>query len=178
MKVINNFNEYPPNKQKLLEKVKKLCKFVYPTHNWEGHILPTVEAALKLQKKYGGDRFIVETGAYMHDLGRILFDYLQFVGVGHEVSGYYFTRAKLWQYGFNKELNEKISKCVLQHGGRLNHESLSLESEIIRNADGVAAFEKWMYQYSIHYAEHSKDEKGTKKWLLKKLDSSWRKLTL
>lgn len=176
----NSLQKYPKDKQKLLERVKELCQSAYPKHNWDGHLIPVVNSALRLQESYGGDRFIVEAGAYMHDLGRVLFDYLKVIGITHDISGYYYTRLKLWQYGFDKKLNNRISKCVLEHSGSgiLKHKPTSLEAEIVMNADAIAAFEGWNYQFSISYFSHGRDTEKTKQWLFKKLDSSWKKLTL
>jgi len=178
-KVQDGLKRYPEDKEELLERVKGLCHSAYPRHNWDGHITPAVNVALRLQESHGGDRFIVEAGAYMHDLGRVLFDYLKFIGITHEVSGYYYTKLKLRQYGFDRGLKEKIARCVLEHSGSglSNHKPTSIEAEIIMNADAIAAFEEWNYQFSIYYSSHGKDTEKTKQWLLKKLGSSWNKLT-
>lgn len=137
--------------------------------------------ALRMQEQYGGDRFIIEAGAYLHDIGRVLFAPLQAVNVTHEVSGYHFSRFKLWQYGCEKSLAGKISLCVLEHSGSgsSGKKPSSLESEIVMNADAVSPFELWTYQFGIFYASHGRNLQSTKKWLLEKLQVAWdRKLTL
>jgi len=167
-------------KTELRERVKRLCLSAYPPHNWDDHLIPVVNSALKLQQIHGGDRFIIEVGAYMHDIGRVLFDYLKFAGVTHEISGFYYTRFKLWQYGFDRESRRRIAKCVLEHSysGISGYRPTSLESKIVLNADAIAAFEKWKYQFSIYYSTRGRDKRKTKRWLLGKLDLSWEKLTL
>jgi len=167
-------------KVKLMGRVKKLCLSAYPGHNWNGHLIPVVNSALKLQQIHGGDRFIIEVGAYMHDIGRVLFGYLKFAGITHEISGFYYTRLKLWQYGFDRESRERIARCVLEHSysGISGRRPTSLESKVIQNADAIAIFERWVYQFSICYSTNGRDESKTKRWLLEKLDSTWKKLTL
>lgn len=175
-----NIITYREEETELLNRIKRLCKFSYPEHNWNGHLIPVVNSALRLQETLGGNRFIIEVGAYMHDIGRVLLDYLKLIEITHEVSGYYYTRLKLWQYGFDKKLNNRISRCVLEHSasGISGNKPTSLEAEIIMNADAISAFEEWRYQYSIFYSSHGRNPEKTKKWLLKKLDSSLEKLTL
>jgi len=177
--MLDNTCTYSKDRKELLKKIKKLCLRSYPKHNWDGHLIPVVNAALRLQKVYGGDKFIIETGAYMHDIGRVLFEYLKPLGITHEISGYYYTKLKLRQYGFDKKLNERISKCVLEHSGSglSKHKPTSLEAEIIMNADAIAAFDEWTYQYSIFHSCHGRNPEKTREWLLKKLGYSWKKLT-
>lgn len=165
---------------KLMHKIKKLCKSSYPQHNWGGHLIPVVEAALKLQEEHGGDREIIEAGAYLHDIGRVKFNYLSLIGIGHDLSGYYYSRYKLWLYGAPKEKIERISRCVLTHQGNgiSKYSPNTLEEEIVMNADAVAQFEQYFYLFAIHYS-HRKSLEGTKKWVLQKLKRDWdTKLTL
>jgi len=172
---------YTDRQTELLDRIKGLCQTCYPKHNWNGHLIPVVDTALRLQEKYGGDRFIVEAGAYLHDIGRILFGPLQVIKITHEVSGYHFSRFKLWQYGCEKDLRDKIAKCVLEHSGSglSGSKPSSLESEIIMNADGVSPFELWLYQFGINYASKGKNLQCTKEWFSEKLQVSWdKKLTL
>lgn len=176
-----NTQNYTAEQAKLLDKIKGLCKICYPKHNWEGHLMPVVNTALRLQEQYGGDRFVIEAGAYLHDIGRVLFGPLQKINITHEVSGYYFSKFKLWQYGCEKDLNNRISQCVLEHSGSgsSGNKPSFLESEIVMNADAVSPLELWLYQFGICYASQGRNLKDTKKWLLGKLQVGWdRKLTL
>lgn len=163
-----------------MDKIKSLCKRSYPKHNWEGHLIPVVNRALRLNDKYGGDRQIIEAAAYLHDIGRVLFPYLQIIGITHEVSGYYYSRTKLSQYRCQPIEKEYIAKCVLEHSGSGNSKNIptSLESEIVMNADGLAALDFYFYQFAIYYASHRRDIGKTIDWTKKKIDGSMKKITL
>ena len=171
----------------LLEKIIKYSKNSHPKHNWEGHILPVVDVSLRLADKYGGDRFVIEAGAFMHDIGRVLVDenrfykYIRLFGLSHEKTGYYITDYKLKKLNIDDEFKKKISRCVLEHSGSSfsRFTPTSLESEIVMNADSIVSFEQYFYLFSISYASKGKNIGFTKKWLLEKLKNSYeKKLTL
>jgi hypothetical protein len=87
----------------------------------------------------------------------------------------------LSRFNCQNSWKEKIARCVLEHSGPglSRYSPTSLESEIVMNADAVAAFKKYQYLFFIHYSSHGKDSKKTKKWLKEKLERSWEtKLTL
>lgn len=160
---------------KKLEKIIKLCKKIYPDHNYSGHLKPVVDIALQLCEEFGAKRRIVEPAAYLHDIGRVRFPFIK----QHNISGYYYSKFKLWLYRFPKEERNKISYAVLAHRENSKHKPKTLEDKIIMNADAISHFEQYRYLLAIHFYSQGKKLIQTKKWVLKKLKHSYEtKLTL
>jgi len=163
--------------EKLMSRIKKLCEETYPEHNWTGHLIPVVDASLELSDKHSADKSITEPGAYLHDIGRV-----KFKGFRHELTGYYYSRFKLWQYGCDKVENDAISHCVLTHSGYglSRYPPETLEAHVVMNADAVSHFREYTYLFAIHMKCHpDMTSDQVRDWVLRKLKRSWDyKLTL
>lgn len=162
-----------------LEKVINLCKKSYPTHNYEGHLVPVVDLTLQLCEEFGADRNIVEPAAYLHDIGRVKFGFLELFGIDHALSGYYYSRFKLSQLGYSKEEVEKISYAVLAHRGDKIYIPKSLEDTVVANGDTLSHFKEYQYLLAIQYSSNGKKLAKARDWVLWKLKHSYdTKLTL
>lgn len=166
--------------KKSLDKVIEACKKAYPRHNLEGHLIPVVDVAMDLCKRFNAKQHIVEPAAYLHDIGRVKFDYLKAIGIGHELSGYHYSRFLLGMYGYSKNDRDRISHAVLCHSGKSGkYKSESIEDEIIINADGISHIEQYLYLLAIYYSSHGRDYDAAKRWTIKKIKHSYNtKLTL
>jgi putative nucleotidyltransferase with HDIG domain len=162
-----------------LEKIIRICKFLYPPHNYEGHIKPVADIAMELCEAHGADPSVVEPAAYLHDIGRILFPYLEAAGISHAVTGYASSKPILRLCGYSEEETEKIGRAVLTHRSSRAYPPSNLEEEIISNADAMAHFEQYLYLLSIRYSTRAhKNLSESKGWVLNKLAKSYTKLTL
>ncbi|MBN1792385.1 HD domain-containing protein [Candidatus Woesearchaeota archaeon] len=162
-----------------MEQLVSLCERSYPRHNLEGHLLPVVRIAEMLAKRHGADEGIVVPGAYLHDIGRVKFDYLKVIGINHDLSGYHYSRFFLKRIGVSPELAESISRTVLTHSGDCAHAPSNIEEEIVMNADAVSHFTEYLYLLSIRYSNNGLNLRAAKDWVLKKLEKSYTtKLTL
>ncbi|MFX1257307.1 MAG: HD domain-containing protein [Promethearchaeota archaeon] len=161
---------------KKIDKVIKLCKKVYPAHNYKCHLKPVVTIALQLCKEFGAQRNIVEPAAYLHDIGRVRIPFAQ---KQHNLTGYFYSKFKLWIYRFPKEERKRICYAILAHRSNSKYKPKSLEDEIIINADAISHFEQYLYLLNIRYCSQGKNLNQTKKWLLNKLKRDYEnKLTL
>lgn len=165
---------------KSLGRIISLCKRSYPAHNYEGHLIPVVDIAMELCKRFNARPEIIEPAAYLHDIGRVRYDYLKNIGIGHELSGYHYSRLLLRLYGYSREDAALISHAVLSHSGKTGRfPAKNIEDEIIINADGISHIEEYQYLLAIRYASHGRRLKEAKEWTLKKITHSYEtKLTL
>jgi HD superfamily phosphodiesterase len=178
----NNINtsSIPYAVMKRLDKIVNLCQRSYPQHNLEGHLIPVVQAASELTEMYGADPTITIPGAYLHDIGRVKFDYLKIAGITHDLSGYHYARMFLKRIGYDLSTAEKISKTILTHSGHgSKYHPQTLEEEVIMNADAVAHIREYNYLLSIRYSSTGRHLIEAKEWTIHKLKDSYEhKITL
>ena len=129
---------------------------------------------MEFAEQLSADKVIVETAAYLHDIGRVVFFY-RF----HEEIGYYVSKIILPLFGFTKEQTNEISYCVLVHSATGTPHFKTIEAEILANADAISQIENFLYMFSIYYCTHGKNIEKTKAWLREKYERAWhQKLTL
>ena len=162
----------------VLSRIKELCRQKYPEHNLNGHLLPTVAIALRLADKYNAEKQIVEAGAYLHDIARVMAGKNKYLGAFHDITGSMYSAVLLLYYGCGLSETIKISRCVLTHGNRFRPRSL--EEEVVMNADAISHLEGYKYLLEIRAVHHPYESaEDVRKWVLRKLENSWSsKITL
>ena len=150
-----------------LPRIKLFARCVHPSHNYVNHVVPVVHAANTLARIYPCQRDVVEAGAYMHDVGRVLLG-----GRKHHITGQYITNLVL----YNVDKRTDVSQCVRYHQDARH--APTKEAEIVANADALAVLLTPLYLWGIHFS-HKKDARHTTRWLMDKYDRDFReKLTL
>jgi len=125
-------NEY---KQEILHKTEKYIRTIFEKegsgHDW-WHIYRVKNMALNIATKEGGDLFIIEMAALLHDLD------------DWKLNGSQKNKTKEWLEKLNVEsqLNEKIIRITEQvsfKGAGVANEATSLEAQIVQDADRLDA---------------------------------------
>ena len=121
--------------KKLHAFVRNECLNYESSHDWE-HIQRVLTNARTIQESEGGDLELIEIACLLHDIADHKFNNHDFeIGAktAYEI---------VLSYSKNHELAEKVSKIV-QHvsfkGALVRDEELSLEGQIVRDADRLDA---------------------------------------
>jgi hypothetical protein len=159
--------------ERRLARIIRLCIGSYDRHNLEGHLFPVVRITEELSATYDASRDVTIPAAYLHDIGRVRFDYLKRVGITHDLAGYHYSKYMLRRIGVGKACADKISRCILSHSGNRRYPPGSIEEHVIMNADAIAHFTQYQYLLCIRYASHGLDLKDSRRWVLGKLMTSY-----
>ncbi|HLU87546.1 MAG TPA: HD domain-containing protein [Taishania sp.] len=123
----------------LIKQIEKQIKQIFvgeaTGHDWY-HIDRVRKNALKLQEKEGGDRFVIELGALLHDVS----DY-KFNG-GDEFLGGEVAKMMILENGGSNEIASQIQIIVNSisfKGANVVDKTESLEAKIIQDADRLDA---------------------------------------
>lgn len=102
-------------------------------HGWD-HVERVVSNALVISADVGGDRFVIELAALLHDIGDAKFH------DGRERSGE-FSRQILLEFGGETDVIEHVTHIVDNLSFRRRHDArpLSLEGKIVQDADRLDA---------------------------------------
>ncbi len=126
------------NKQKILDDTFHYVKNMFENegsgHDW-WHISRVRNVALKIAEHEGGDVFIIEMAALLHDL-----DDDKLFGNEHETGSK--TKSWLMQVGLDNNLVNQIEEIINQvsfKGGMQKDENMSLEAKIVQDADRLDA---------------------------------------
>lgn len=148
---------------------KPTSKYGYEPYDY--HFVPTVNYALILNKRLGGDREVIEAAAWLHDIGSIISGREDHHLTGAEIAG-----DKLKELGFPESKIELVKKCILNHRGSLDKTRRSIEEQIIAEADVMANFDDLpgIFQAFMVYEKMSRGE--ARKMALKKLENKYKQL--
>ncbi len=160
------------------EKIIEIAKERYGDGDYKYHILPVVKNALLLAKKLNANAEVVETAAYLHDIGRAT-KRERFVKENeHDITGAEETKKILKDSGYGEEFIQKVAHCVLAHRGRKCPKPESLEAEIIACADAMAHFDTFLYLFTFFLKSTDSFEDAIIE-IEQKMDRNWnKKLTL
>ena len=122
-------------KKKIIAFSEKHCKKFDPEHDME-HIKRTVRIAEYLGKRMNADMDVVETSAWLHDIGRTK-------GTkDHHINGADMAKKFLKKNKFEKEFINSVVHCILYHdyihkGNRKKMDEMSLEAKVVCDADAL-----------------------------------------
>ena len=123
----NKFNE-------LSLKVKKILSKSPRCHDWEHTIRVLHNARLIASQEEGVNKKVIELGAILHDIARA--DEMAIKGkICHAKKGAKLAEKILKNAGFDKDISQKVVKCVRRHRYRSDQSPVSLEEKIIYDAD-------------------------------------------
>lgn len=125
--------------EKLLQLITQDVKNIFikdsSGHDW-WHIFRVTKTAKNISKQEGGDNFIVELSALLHDVG----DYKLFVGNNNTPD--VLIKKMLNKYSCSNEITTKVINVVKQvsyKGANVNTTPTSLEAKIVQDADRIDA---------------------------------------
>lgn len=128
---------------KIISQIRKFveteCKKPTSKYGYEAfpfHFAPVVSYAQKLAKELNGDIEIVTIAAWLHDIGSIIYG-----RKNHHLTGAKIAEKKLQELNYPKEKIELVKKCIFNHRGSKNNQRLSLEEQILVEADTLSNFE-------------------------------------
>ncbi|MDO8648118.1 MAG: HD domain-containing protein [Candidatus Diapherotrites archaeon] len=162
----------------IVEKTRAFAKENHDSEGFKYHILPVVKNAMLLAKKLHADLEVVETAAFLHDIG-VAAKIAEFeVENDHHITGSEIAGEFLQKTGCKKEFIEKVKHCILAHRGRKGPKPETLEAEIIANADAMAHFESFLTIFGYFLKTTSSFEEAVVE-VEKKMQRDWnKKLTL
>jgi putative nucleotidyltransferase with HDIG domain len=140
---------------------------------WKYHLEVVAAYALKLAKKLGADREVVELAAYLHDYAALLSSKND---KNHHVLGAKEARKMLLALGYSKEKTEMVAECVLCHRGSVPLKRRTAEARIIASADAMSHFRYLPDMFYLAYNRHGLETDEGAAWLWGKLNRSWAKI--
>lgn len=164
--------------KKISQLVEDACKKAtnpFGYGDWQYHICSVLKNAKILAKKLKADEEIVEISALLHDYAGILNIELY---PDHHIHGAKLAKEILEKYNYPKEKIAKIQHCILAHRGSKNIPQETLEAKIIASADAMAHFYNIPSLMYLAFVEYKMNIDEGAKFVLEKLERSWKKLTL
>ena len=172
MKKNNNKNTI----ENIKNLVKKACRKdtnAYGHGSWSHHILTVVKYSKMLARKLNADIEIVEIAALLHDYASVVNKewkpehHIRSAGLAEEI---------LRKYKYPEDKINKVKHCIISHRASKQILRETIEAKIVASADALAHFDKVnsLLYFAFVYQKMSIDE-GTK-WVLDKLERSWKKL--
>jgi len=126
------------------KEIIAISRKYYCLEDFNYHIKPVVKNALFLAKKFHADREIVETAAYLHDIGRGRTRKGYKSENNHHITGAAEARKILKRLSCKKEFTEAVTHCILTHRGRKGMPPKTLEAKIIACADAMSHFDTFL----------------------------------
>ena len=143
----------------------------YGFEPFEYHFVPVVKYALNLAKELGGDREIIALAGWLHDIGSII------DGRGeHHISGARIADKKLSELDYPQKKIDLVKKCILNHRGSVDNKRLSLEEQIIAEADAMSAFDNLAGIFKAAYVYESQTQGEAKISTRKKMKNKFKQL--
>ena len=142
-------------KRIIINKIKKIVKkklYAESSGHDYGHCYRVAQMAVKIGKVEKADIFVLELAGYLHDITSTN------KRSDHNITGAEQAAKIMVELGINKEIIEKVKKCIINHrytkGKKTN---LSLEEKIIQDSDkldvlgaiGIARIFSFAGKYNI-----------------------------
>jgi uncharacterized protein len=156
--------------------VKKACRKdtnAYGHGSWSHHILTVVKYSKMLAKKLNADIEIVEIAALLHDYASVVNKEWM---PEHHIHSARLAEEILRKHRYPENKIKKVKHCIISHRASKQIPRESIEAKIVASADALAHFDKvnsLLYFVFIH--QKMNIDEGTK-WVLAKLERSWKKL--
>jgi uncharacterized protein len=133
---------------------------------WEMHVTPVLDNAMRLAKMLNADKKVVEISVYLHDIARLKGK------PNHEIEGAKMAEKILSKLGYPKPFIEKVRYCILNHRSSFK-ECKTLEAKILNSADAMAHFDNIPWMFWVAIREEKKELKDAFEWVDKKVDKGW-----
>ncbi len=157
--------------RKFVEEESKKPGAKYGYELYEFHLIPVRNYAVELAKKLGADVEVVEIAAWLHDIGSIISR-----RENHHITGAEIAENKLKELGYPLEKIERVKSCILNHRGSVNNLRVSLEEQIISDADAISNFDSISGLFSAALVYEGLNQEEAKISVREKLKRKWNKL--
>ncbi|MDD5133040.1 MAG: HD domain-containing protein [Candidatus Nanoarchaeia archaeon] len=164
----------------IIEKVRNFveeeCKKPSSKYGYEPylfHFTPVVNYAKILAEELKADKEIVTIAAWLHDIGSIIEGRKD-----HHISGAKIAEKKLTEFGYPKEKIGKVKQCILNHRGSQNRKRISVEEQIIAEADAMSNFECIGGLFKAAFIYEKLNQIEAQETVRKKLENKWKQLHL
>ena len=155
----------------MLEEAREIARKECDEWNWRYHVLPVAKNAGLLAKKLDANEELVETAAFLHDMGRI-----RFGEADHAATGATEAAKILKQMGVPQETVDEITGCIETHHGAPSVPK-TLSAKILANAHAMAPFDVMpALLYSMIMQEHDFEKAVADAHA--KIEGEWAKVTL
>ena len=164
----------------IIEEIRKLvedaCKkesnyFGYGA--WSHHISKVVKYSKLLARKLNADEEICEIAALLHDYASVVNkDWYP----EHHIYSAKLAEEILLKYNYPKEKLEVVKHCILSHRASKNIPQETLEAKIVASADSMAHFDNVNSLLYLAFVIHKKNIEDGTKWVLNKLERSYKKM--
>lgn len=163
----------------LIEKVRVFvegeCR--KPTANYghdayRFHFVPVVNYARILAEKIGADLDVVLLSAWLHDIGSIVYGRKD-----HHVTSCEIVDEKLKEFNCGDEVIEKVKHCIFAHRGSKNIVRMSVEANILADADSMSHFDDIGGLFRAAYVTEEMSHDDARSSVKNKLVNSFAKLS-
>lgn len=138
------------------------------------HIEAVVKNAEILADKYKADKEICIIAAWLHDIASIT-DYKLYEE--HHIHGVEIADEILKKFKYDKNKTELVKSCILNHRGSIKNQRLSIEEQIIADADAISHFDSVPNLLYLAYKEKNMNIEDGKNFVKHKLERSYNKLS-
>lgn len=135
------------------------------------HLVPVVEYAGKLADEMGGDKEVILLAAWLHDIGSIIYG-----REDHHITGAKIAGEKLAELNYPVEKIELVEKCILNHRGSQKNKGISIEEQIVAEADTMSNFDNIAGIFKAAFVYENLDQGEAKESVRKKLENKWQQL--
>ncbi len=102
---------------------------------WKYHLLPVIDNAIMLAKKYGANKDVVEVASIFHDYADLIDLKNRDI---HHILGAELAEQILQKDGFEQDFIDKVKLCILNHRASVVKEKFSIEEICVADADAMS----------------------------------------
>lgn len=164
MDIINEIKHFVENECK-----KPSSKYGYEPFPF--HFVPMVNYAEKLADELGGDKEVILIAAWLHDIGSIING-----REDHHITGAKIAEEKLKELQYPAEKIELVKKCILNHRGSQQNKRISIEEQIIAEADVMSHFDNIAGIFKAAFVYEDKTQGEANDSVRQKLERKWKQL--
>ncbi len=139
---------------------------------YDHHFVSVVYYAKLLAKKYGADEEIMETAAWLHDVGSILGDYKN-----HHVSGADYAGKFLKELKYPENKIKQVQGAILAHRGSVKVPKKTNEQKCLADADAMSHFNELGGLFYLALVARKLDTDKAIDFVKEKLERSYKKLS-
>lgn len=136
-----------------LKTLHKKAQEIYknePTGHDFSHIKRCLKTARKIQKREGGDKYVLECAILFHDIHRVVSTKEKFVSAKESLP---FVKNVLKEFKFDKDTLQKILYLIENHDDKWSNADHPIELSILQDADTLDATGKIGLRRTLTYCK-------------------------